>query len=86
VAEDLSDPLPDGPVELVLQADRRDYHFSVVVAGAAPKLVGRHELRYLSTEVAGGYVGVVIGVYAGSRGQASGHRAFFDWFDYEPLG
>ncbi|MFI9844898.1 hypothetical protein ACIHFD_48305 [Nonomuraea sp. NPDC051941] len=38
--------------------------------------------RYLSTEVAGGFTGRVIGMYA-----ASGTVRFdwFDWFDYEPL-
>jgi xylan 1,4-beta-xylosidase len=36
--------------------------------------------RYLSTEVAGGFTGRVIGMYA-----ASGTVAF-DWYDYDPLG
>jgi len=36
--------------------------------------------RYLSTEVAGGFTGRVIGVYA-----AAG-SVHVDWFDYEPLG
>jgi len=36
--------------------------------------------RYLSTEVAGGFTGRVIGMYA-----AAG-TVRFDWFDYEPLG
>jgi hypothetical protein len=36
--------------------------------------------RYLSTEVAGGFTGRVIGMYA-----AAG-TIQFDWFDYEPLG
>lgn len=35
--------------------------------------------RYLSTEVAGGLTGRVIGMYA-----ATG-SVHFDWFDYEPL-
>jgi hypothetical protein len=35
--------------------------------------------RYLSTEVAGGFTGRVIGMYA-----AAG-TVHFDWFDYEPL-
>jgi xylan 1,4-beta-xylosidase len=35
--------------------------------------------RYLSTEVAGGFTGRVIGVYAGSG------TVHADWFDYEPL-
>ncbi|MCX4530223.1 glycoside hydrolase family 43 protein [Streptomyces sp. NBC_00841] len=35
--------------------------------------------RYLSTEVAGGFTGRVIGMYA------SAGTVHFDWFDYEPL-
>jgi hypothetical protein len=35
--------------------------------------------RYLSTEVAGGFTGRVIGLYAAAGG------VHFDWFDYEPL-
>jgi xylan 1,4-beta-xylosidase len=36
--------------------------------------------RYLSTEVAGGFTGRVIGMYATSGTVA------FDWYDYEPIG
>lgn len=36
--------------------------------------------RYLSTEVAGGFTGRVVGMYA-----AAGTMRF-DWFDYAPLG
>ena len=35
--------------------------------------------RYLSTEVAGGFTGRVIGMYAGAG------TVHFDWFEYEPL-
>ena len=35
--------------------------------------------RYLSTEVAGGFTGRVIGMYA------SAGTVHFDWCDYEPL-
>ncbi|WP_159765614.1 glycoside hydrolase family 43 protein [Streptomyces sp. HM190] len=35
--------------------------------------------RYLSTEVAGGFTGRVLGMYA------TADSAHFDWFDYEPL-
>jgi xylan 1,4-beta-xylosidase len=40
--------------------------------------------RILSTPVAGGFVGAVIGMYASSNGQPSTNQAFFDWFDYTP--
>jgi beta-xylosidase len=35
--------------------------------------------RYLSTEVTGGFIGRVIGIYA------VGGEAAFDWFDYRPV-
>ncbi|WP_458248943.1 glycoside hydrolase family 43 protein [Streptomyces sp. MAI_2237] len=41
--------------------------------------LGTLDGRYLSTEVAGGFTGRVIGMYA-----AAG-TVHFDWFDYEPL-
>jgi hypothetical protein len=34
--------------------------------------------RYLSTEVAGGFTGRVVGLYAGDG------TVHFDWFDYSP--
>ena len=55
----------------------------IVLGYVAPE-GGRQELaridgRFLSTEVAGGMLGRVIGPYA------RGGKAAFDWFDYEPL-
>ncbi|WP_238412651.1 beta-xylosidase family glycoside hydrolase [Saccharothrix deserti] len=41
--------------------------------------LGALDGRYLSTEVAGGFTGRVIGMYA-----AAG-TVHFDWFDYEPV-
>jgi xylan 1,4-beta-xylosidase len=59
-----------GPDTLQLGVEEPDGTFSVLA-----ELDG----RYLSTEVAGGFTGRVIGMYA-----ASG-TIRFDWFDYEPL-
>src|SRR5690606_19150713 len=41
------------------------------------------DTRYLSTEVAGGFTGVMIGLYASSNGQPTKAKAFFDWFNYK---
>ncbi len=38
--------------------------------------------RLLSTDLAGGFVGTYIGMFAGSNGKASENCADFDWFDY----
>jgi beta-xylosidase len=59
-----------GPDTVTLGVEEPDGTFSVLAA-----LDG----RYLSTEVAGGFTGRVIGMYA-----AEG-TVHFDWYDYEPL-
>jgi xylan 1,4-beta-xylosidase len=41
--------------------------------------------RILSTDVAGGFVGTEIGLYASSNGESSENRAYFDWFEYVGL-
>ncbi|MFT2011375.1 glycoside hydrolase family 43 protein [Pontibacter sp. 13R65] len=38
---------------------------------------------YLSTRVAGGFVGTTLGLYATSQGKPSDKKASFDWFIYE---
>jgi len=38
--------------------------------------------KYLSTQEAGGFVGVTIGMYATSSGATSDNTASFDWFRY----
>jgi xylan 1,4-beta-xylosidase len=40
---------------------------------------------YLSTEVAQGFTGVYLGMYATGNGKLSAAPAFFDWFEYTPL-
>jgi beta-xylosidase len=83
-------PVPAGPVRLridVVASD--DFHpcqapdvLRLGVEGPDGALTPMAELdgRYLSTEVAGGFTGRVIGMYA-----AAG-TVRFDWLDYEPAG
>jgi alpha-N-arabinofuranosidase len=85
VSETAGAPLPDGPIVLSIRTDRRWYEFGFSVPDGAGTVLARGESRYLSSEVAGGYTGVCLGVYATSRGAGSDNAAHFDWFDYEPL-
>ncbi|MFD0200877.1 MULTISPECIES: glycoside hydrolase family 43 protein [Saccharothrix] len=52
---------------------------AVIEPDGARTELGSLDGRYLSTEVAGGFTGRVIGMYA-TRG-----TVHFDWFDYEPV-
>jgi beta-xylosidase len=85
-----SHPAPGGPVVLRIEVtatqEVRDPRqgpdtVSLGVEDAQGRFVRLAGLdgRYLSTEVAGGFTGRVIGLYA-----AAG-TVHFDWFDYEPL-
>ena len=45
-------------------------------------LIDNVDGKYLSTNFAGGFVGVIIGMYATSNGIKSDNVAIFDWFEY----
>ncbi len=48
-------------------------------------LINNVDGRILSTDVAGGFVGTEIGLYASSNGINSDNKAYFDWFKYTEL-
>jgi alpha-N-arabinofuranosidase len=62
-------------------ASRYSFYFDGGEGGAYTEL-GRLDTRYLSTEVAGGFTGVMIGLYASSNGKPDGASAYYDWFEY----
>ncbi|NCC51109.1 MAG: hypothetical protein EOM20_07830 [Spartobacteria bacterium] len=66
--------LAPGPARLWIKMDRETCYL-----GCGDEEVGRGEVRYLSKEVAGGFTGVYLGMYATNHA-----RAAFDWFDYSP--
>ncbi len=72
----------DGPIELEIQADRDIYTFLYAQEGQPERKLATGATRYLSTEVAGGFTGVYIGMYATSNGNGRTGPADFDWFAY----
>ncbi|WNS41401.1 glycoside hydrolase family 43 protein [Paenibacillus sp. MMS20-IR301] len=70
-------------VILRIQADRKGYSFSYQLPGEAEwHLLGHAESSLLSTEVAGGFTGVYLGMYATGNGTRAKQPAYFDWADY----
>jgi xylan 1,4-beta-xylosidase len=68
------------PLVLQVEAEPGEYTLSF---GPSPDRLTRLDAamtRYLSSEVAGGFVGTYVGLYA----TGIGSRAAFDWFLYEP--
>jgi len=81
-----SAPLPgDGPVELQIVAKPLEYTLSYTSENGEEKELDRAMTRFLSSEVARGFVGTYVGLYATGNGARASTPAAFDWFDYEPL-
>jgi alpha-N-arabinofuranosidase len=79
-----SAPIPgDGPVILQVTATPGEYTFSWGMAEDGLRPLGAAATRFLSSEVASGFVGTYGGLFAVDA-SGSGAPAHFDWFDYEP--
>ena len=74
----------DGQVELEIQASPEMYTFAYALPGQPSHTLATGATRYLSSEVAGSFTGVYLGMYATGNGRANGAPADFDWFEYYP--
>lgn len=78
-------PWDGDSIILHLWADKEKYRFGISSEEMAPIRFGQGECALLSTEVAGGFTGVMIAMYATGNGRRSKSPAHIDWFDYEVL-
>lgn len=71
----------------VLRVEGTDYHykFAYSVDGTNYEPLGEMNTRYLSSETAGGFTGVVFGLYATTELKNSRAEARFDYFDYRGM-
>lgn len=75
--------VPGPEVVLSVSAKPEFYSFQVKKNEKAnPDEMGTVETRYLSSEVAGGFTGVYVGLYSTGNGRQCLNPVFFDWFDY----
>lgn len=74
----LTESLPKtaAPVTLQITASPNNYTFCVQI-GEKAYFFGQNQTKYLSTEVAGGFTGVMIGLYAQGEQQSCGKPAVF---------
>jgi alpha-N-arabinofuranosidase len=77
-------PIRTEQIILKVVAHGQDYQFSFAPPSNQWENLGRPvDGRVLSTEVAGGFTGAYIGMYASSNGQSSNNFADFNWFKYQ---
>ena len=78
-------PVKPGRLYMKIEAEGQSYNFYVTTeAECWIPVAERVDGRILSTEVAGGFVGAYIGMYASSNGHDSDNFVDFDWFEYLP--
>lgn len=73
-----------GPVQLQVTAAHGLYTFSISQKGRST-FMGDADIRFLSQEVAGGWLGAHLGVYAAGNEKESTTPADFNWFEYMAL-
>jgi hypothetical protein len=74
-----------GVVRLRIVSTAETYRFSYAVGDEAFQQLGEVETRYLSSEVADGFTGVFVGMFATGNGKDSAASADFDWFEYKRM-
>ena len=72
-------PLPEGRARLIIRADSLTYRFYVNSNGAEHSL-GEGRAKYLSSEVSGGFTGVVLGLYAVGENRAAFDELRIEYF------
>lgn len=80
--------LPTDATRHYFKVEAIEQEYSFYYASAAEEwipLAERVDGRTLSSQVAGGFVGAYIGLYASSNGSPSENVADFDYFEYAPL-
>ena len=69
--------LPKGDVQIRVKGNRDFYSFEYATNGKTFHELGRMNSRYLSSETAGGFTGIMLSINPSSKGYAE-----FEYFDY----
>lgn len=69
-------------IQLKIEGNGGDYTFAYGFDDKWQVLKDHVDGKYLSLEVAAGFVGNTLGMYTSSNGKASNNKASFDWFRY----
>jgi xylan 1,4-beta-xylosidase len=78
--------IKSGSVKLKVVGSRDYYTFFYAQGNDEYKELGKCDTYFLSSEVAGGFTGNYIGIFATGNGNKTKAKAYFDWFIYQPLG
>lgn len=77
--------VPEGRLELRIVCSGLLADFYCVAKGRVISVAKQVDLRFLSTEIAGGFTGCTVGMYASSNGLESRNAAEYHWFFYDEM-
>lgn len=73
----------EGKVQLRVKGNNDIYLFEYATDGTNFRELGKMNARYISTETAGGFTGIILGMYAVSGSASSKGYAEFGYFEYQ---
>lgn len=76
-------PLKSGAVKLIVKGERTSFSFGYAQGNDTFKEVQKVPSKYLSSETAGGFTGLYVGLYATGNGKTCSASADYDWFEYQ---
>jgi len=76
--------IPEGKIYLQVRGDKDYYSFAYSTDGKKFDALDKMDVRYISSETAGGFTGIYLGLFAVSAGGPSEAYADFDQFVYTP--
>ena len=76
--------VPNGKVYLRVVADNDYYNFYYSTDNKEYTFLEKMDVRFISSETAGGFTGVYFGLFAAAPAEQKG-SVDFEWFDYQEL-
>ena len=71
------------PLQLKVEVNNETYSFYYAEKNEKYSLLKTLDAKFLSTNIAGGFVGCMYAMYATSNGIESSNVARYNWFNYE---
>jgi xylan 1,4-beta-xylosidase len=78
-------PLENPTVTIQVQANPWAYEFFLVTENGDKVSIGKMQNNAVTLHVAGGFIGVMIGMYSTGNGQKCKNPAYFDYFKYSEM-
>jgi len=74
--------LKTGPVKLMIKGEKTNFSFWYAQGNETMKEIQKVASKFLSSETAGGFTGVYVGLYVTGNGKKCSASADYDWFEY----